>query len=174
MPGIFPEELAGGLVVRDEAGVALNPPGVERAYSPPAAFVSSCPITGLPSDCDARIEPRQINAIVSELVALAECFDSTGPWDCSSLKNLCNTFTAWALVNISGIYVGDTPPIDPEPNKLWWESDNGMLFLWYDDGTSQQWVQINGASVFADQESIVGAGAAHSPFQVGIVDCGSY
>jgi hypothetical protein len=29
---------------------------------------------------------------------------------------------------------------------MWWESDSGNLFIWYADGTSSQWVQINGGS----------------------------
>jgi hypothetical protein len=32
------------------------------------------------------------------------------------------------------------PPGSPVPNQLWWESDTGNLFIYYDDGTSSQWV----------------------------------
>jgi hypothetical protein len=95
MPGILPEDVAGGLVIRDAGGVATNPPNVQNAYVPSAAFISTCELTALPTDCTARIEARQINAIVSELIALAECFDANGPWDCNSLTNLCAAFTVW-------------------------------------------------------------------------------
>jgi hypothetical protein len=96
MPSIFPELTAGGLVIRDASGNPTNPPGVERAYVPAAGFVSSCTITALPSDCTARIEPRQLNGIVSELVSFAECLDPNGPWDCGSSNNLCNAFAVFA------------------------------------------------------------------------------
>lgn len=171
---IFPEEDAGGLVVREEDGDPVSQPEVAKAYVPAPTFDINCDLRALPSNCNARIEPEQINAIVSELVALAECFNASGTWDCNSLQNLCTNFQAWALVNIAGIYVGDTPPPTPAPNKLWWESDSGMLFLWFNDGNTTQWVQINGASVFADQVSIVGAGAQFNPFAVGTIDCGVY
>lgn len=106
MSGIFPEIIAGGLVIRDASGNPTNPPGVQNAYVPAPAFISNCELTALPSDCTARIEPRQVNAIVSELVALAECFDADGPWDCFSLGNLCNSFKTYAnsvQVQIDGL-----------------------------------------------------------------------
>jgi len=40
--------------------------------------------------------------------------------------------------------IADTPPPDVLPGKMHWESDTGNLFIWYDDGDSAQWVQING------------------------------
>src|SRR6185503_9616081 len=124
------ELTAGGLVVRDQAGNPVAAPGVERAYQPLAAFLATCDITALPSDCTARIEPRQLNAIVSELISFAECMDPNGPWDCSSLKNLCAAFTAFknSLTINEFLIVADTPPAGALPNTLWWESDTGILF----------------------------------------------
>ena len=37
----------------------------------------------------------------------------------------------------------DTPPINPNSGDLWWDSDNGNLYVYYDDGTSQQWVSAS-------------------------------
>ena len=37
-------------------------------------------------------------------------------------------------------YIGDTPPASPVAGQLWWESDSGNLFIWYSDGSSDQWV----------------------------------
>lgn len=45
--------------------------------------------------------------------------------------------TAWtSLGYVSGgasVEVGDTPPVAPEANTLWWESDTGTLFIYYDN-----------------------------------------
>jgi hypothetical protein len=99
MTSIFPDSAsAGALVIRDVDGNPTNPAGVHNAHVPAKEFVITCPPTALPSDCTARIEPRQINAIVSELLAFAECLDADGPWDCNSLTNLCAAFTAWSAV----------------------------------------------------------------------------
>lgn len=43
------------------------------------------------------------------------------------------------------LVVADSAPGSPTPNKtLWWESDTGNFYLWFDDGNSKQWVQISG------------------------------
>jgi hypothetical protein len=39
-----------------------------------------------------------------------------------------------------GIYFGDLPPADPLAWAGWYDTTIGATFLWYDDGTSQQWV----------------------------------
>lgn len=176
MPSIFPELAAGGLVIRTQAGAPTGAV-VERAYVPPAAFAANCDLTALPSDCTARFEPKQLNAIVSELVSFAECMDPNGPWDCSSLQNLCAAFNAWkATVLQSGVIIADTPPTAQYSGQLWWESDTGALYIWYDDGNSQQWVQVSGtgAKAVMDGISIVGQGTAADPHRVGLVDCGAY
>lgn len=43
----------------------------------------------------------------------------------------------------SALYVGDDPPTTPGSGQLWYESDTGNTFVYYDDGNTKQWVQIN-------------------------------
>jgi hypothetical protein len=38
--------------------------------------------------------------------------------------------------------VSATAPANPAPNSLWWDTVSGRLFLWYNDGTSLQWVAM--------------------------------
>jgi len=47
--------------------------------------------------------------------------------------------TAWNKVGTLAM-VGTTAPTSPAVGQLWWRSDTGRLMIWYDDGTSQQWV----------------------------------
>jgi hypothetical protein len=49
-------------------------------------------------------------------------------------------------VPVSSVVVADDPPVAPPPTQgmLWYESDSGRLFLYYDDGNSQQWIQVGG------------------------------
>lgn len=174
--GIFPDTVTGGAVVyRDATGAPLNPPGVSNAYPPAPAFTTTCELTALPSDCDARVEPKQINALVSELISFAECLNPTGDWDCNSVQNLCANFNEWVIANLGEIFVGVDPPPSPPPNKLWWETDTGILYIWYNDGSSTQWVQVlAGNTLMFDGVSIVGIGTTSSPYAVGTIDCGSY
>lgn len=39
----------------------------------------------------------------------------------------------------------DTPPPGPTQGQQWFESDTGNTYVYYDDGTSSQWVHVNGA-----------------------------
>jgi hypothetical protein len=38
------------------------------------------------------------------------------------------------------VYVSDTPPTGVADNSLWWESDTGFLYIYYNDGNSTQWI----------------------------------
>jgi hypothetical protein len=40
--------------------------------------------------------------------------------------------------------ISDTPPSNPANGALWYESDSGVLYIWYNDGNSSQWVQVGG------------------------------
>jgi Chaperone of endosialidase len=41
---------------------------------------------------------------------------------------------------VTSVQVGDTAPANAPDNSLWFETDSGLLFLKYNDGTSSQWV----------------------------------
>jgi hypothetical protein len=40
------------------------------------------------------------------------------------------------------VTVSDNPPSTPVPNQLWWDSSNGFLYIYYNDGNSTQWVSV--------------------------------
>lgn len=42
-----------------------------------------------------------------------------------------------------GAVLGDTPPVQPyaQSGTIWFDTSSGKLYIYYDDGTSQQWVQ---------------------------------
>jgi hypothetical protein len=42
--------------------------------------------------------------------------------------------------------ISDTPPAGATPGQLWWESDTGYLYAWYNDGSSSQWVMVSPGS----------------------------
>jgi hypothetical protein len=51
-------------------------------------------------------------------------------------------YVKWLFENSSGlVFIGPNPPPDPQPGKLWWRNDpDGVLYIYYDDGASEQWV----------------------------------
>lgn len=172
---IFPDlESAGAKVYRNADGTCLLPiDEIHNASCPPSTYTSTCEITALPSNCDARIEARQVNAIVSELINFAACMDPHGVWDCNSLGNLCAAFTEWMVAGLSGVIISDTPPGTARDNQMWWETDTGNMFINFNDGSGNQWVQVAGVPVM-DKLTIVGLGTPLRPYQVGVIDCGVY
>lgn len=46
--------------------------------------------------------------------------------------------------NSAGVYAGPYPPGNPPDNKLWFNTQLGKLFIWFDDGDSEQWVDLSG------------------------------
>jgi hypothetical protein len=49
---------------------------------------------------------------------------------------------AWSLIEASGarVTISDTPPANPKIGDMWFEADSGFMFVFYNDGTSSQWV----------------------------------
>ena len=75
--------------------------------------------------------------------------------------------TVWVPVGVAGssIALSDTPPASPTAGLLWWNSTYGQLFIWYDDGTSQQWVpatpvpSLAGMSTLYSEQVLTAPGA---------------
>ena len=47
-----------------------------------------------------------------------------------------------------GVSIGDAPPASPLAGQMWWESDSGSLYIYYEDANSKQWVQVNGSNAY--------------------------
>lgn len=46
-----------------------------------------------------------------------------------------------------GLTISATAPSAPEVGALWWDSDNGAMYVYYDDGNTEQWVAASGGQV---------------------------
>lgn len=47
---------------------------------------------------------------------------------------------AWQVLSASGMWRGDTPPVDVARYPQWYNTNTSTLYVWYDDGDSAQWV----------------------------------
>ncbi len=89
MPGIFPDQSKGGLIVRNPTtGLPITQPNVYNAAVPPLPFGLTCDLTAMPEDCNVRPSNSQINAIVSEIINFFTGLSPERGWDCTSLENL--------------------------------------------------------------------------------------
>lgn len=43
----------------------------------------------------------------------------------------------------SSTKISSTPPTSPRPGNLWFNSIDGKLYIYYDDGDSSQWIPSN-------------------------------
>ena len=50
--------------------------------------------------------------------------------------------TSWGSIG-GGATISDSAPSNPQPGDLWWKSDEGQMYVYYNDGTSNQWVVAN-------------------------------
>lgn len=78
-------------------------------------------------------------------------------------------------------FISDTPPTDPDDGALWWESDTGVLYIYYNDGSSKQWVgiqsQSNIAAVLFTAQSLTAAQQLQARNNIGAydhVECGLF
>ena len=64
----------------------------------------------------------------------------SGVW--GALDAVNREYVQELFANASGlVFIGPDPPDDPLPGKLWWRNDpDGDLYIYYDDGSSEQWV----------------------------------
>ena len=63
-------------------------------------------------------------------------------------SNLTGVLTAHqSLIGKANVTIGDNPPgIGTASGDLWWESDTAKGHIYYDDGSSAQWVEFNPSS----------------------------
>lgn len=47
------------------------------------------------------------------------------------------------VVSVAKATINDSAPSSPQHGQLWWNSFDGNLYIYYNDGSSSQWVQIN-------------------------------
>jgi len=74
---------------------------------------------------------------------------TSAPLDGQSLV-WSSTTSKWRPVTVSGgtgggsslVPTQDTAPVGPADGQLWYDTDSGTLFVYYDDGSTAQWVQV--------------------------------
>jgi hypothetical protein len=55
--------------------------------------------------------------------------------------------TVWNRIDTTTSFINsDTPPPNPNPGTLWYDTANLELFVYYDDGNSQQWIAVAGGT----------------------------
>lgn len=88
--------------------------------------------------------------------------------------------TKWTALGGGGAGVGltisDTAPATPTVGELWFDPNNLQTYLWFDDGSSAQWIpivnQVGGVTLSEVNDAIAMAFAQPQPVQVGFLFSG--
>jgi hypothetical protein len=67
--------------------------------------------------------------------------------------NWGNHATAGYLTSAPAVTISDSSPLTPTQGDLWWQSDTGVLKIYYNDGTSVQWVDATPAAGYTLPEA---------------------
>ena len=128
---------------------AATQPGLFFADSTGATLfkVGPCTVGTVAPNTGATGAPGQLGNTVGELwLDTSSTFDSPGPklkvWDGTQWIN-CMPYT------YANTIVSDTEPVigNHLDGTLWWDSDSGLMYVLYNDGSSRQWVQVSSNTV---------------------------
>jgi Collagen triple helix repeat (20 copies) len=169
--GDAPED--GSYYVRKNAGwVVSPPPGISQADADVRFVnVTGDTLTGplvLPGNPSAALQaaPKQyVDAADTALAATdavlaGKVLPPGGAINQILAKTAATDFAvAWVTASGGGgggaaTSIGDTPPVSPVAGQLWWESDSGILYIYFNDGDTSQWVQASagpGATNYPDR-----------------------
>lgn len=100
---------------------------------------------GVPVDVpamEAAITTAQADATAA-LAAAAAAQESADDAPYLTPSYQLNPTEVLAITSTATPYIGVDPPSDPIANPLWWNSEEGRLKVYYNDGTSSQWVDAS-------------------------------
>jgi plastocyanin len=85
-------------------------------------------------------ELRLFDGDVTGGVSIARS-DQTVALDLSNIDDQVFKDKATQAGIVGGASIDTEPPAEPQFGQLWFDTDNGILYVYYNDGTSDQWVQ---------------------------------
>jgi hypothetical protein len=78
-----------------------------------------------------------------------------------------STQTKWKITRTAASVASDTAPTNPQVGQLWFDTDTGELYVYYNDGSSSQWVEVGSFADFAvlDEDDMASNSATSVPTQ---------
>jgi len=120
---------------------AIGPQGIQGELGPPLVIKGTVPSAGALPPTGNTIGDMWIATDNQHLYI----WDGT-QWDDAGPLGTSTTTTA------------DNPPSNPKDGDMWWESDSGIFWVYYDDGNTSQWVQAGGAAASINQNAVLKTG----------------
>lgn len=57
-----------------------------------------------------------------------------------------STVGAWQIINVGAVTMSETAPTSPYEGQLWLDETSGQMYVYYNDGTSSQWIAAVGGN----------------------------
>lgn len=85
------------------------------------------------------------NASVNNILSLVSISANGSLGSANQVLTSDGTTVYWANSGGGGAKttMSNTAPTSPEAGNLWWDTDTGRLYVYYEDGTSSQWVDAS-------------------------------
>jgi hypothetical protein len=128
---------------------ANNPPLVAGAANPGVSLLYSRGDHVHPND-SSKVDVATIGETIDDRVAALLIAGTNITLTYNDPANTLKIDAAGGGGGGASVTISDNPPGSPTAGNLWWESDSGNLYIYYNDGNSSQWVlvtpQTNAAS----------------------------
>ena len=86
----------------------------------------------------ARVFSTQTNYVLGDhVVQVGTMYRALGPITPGAFD-----VTKWQIAG-GAVSMGDTPPANPQQGNLWFDGVGAQLYIWFGDGSSNQWVIAN-------------------------------
>jgi len=135
-PGAVPSSLVSGQIAINEAD------GKIFWRDATSGTVYSATINGLDATLAAKVSQTGANG-AANLPAGTTAQRPTGAAGQLRYNSTTGKFegfgSAWGNIG-GGASISDTPPSNPGAGDLWWNSADGILYVYYNDGNTSQWV----------------------------------
>jgi hypothetical protein len=126
-PAVNTNSTQPGLFFADETGAALFKVG-------PCAISDTAPNS-------TATTPGQLGNAVGE-TWLDTSITPTQPGPCLKIWDGTKWVYSMPFVFAGALMSATTPPLSLPYGTLWWNTNTGLLYILYNDGTTSQWVQI--------------------------------
>ena len=150
------------------AKVSAVPDGSDTAQTQPSDWNANHVITGTVDYSEISGKPAtfppathghpqsDITNLVTDLAAKAPLAspaftgNPTAPTPTAGDADTSIATTAFVVSAIAAggggasVTISDTAPVAPAAGAIWWESDTGRQFIYYNDANSSQWVEVTG------------------------------
>ena len=67
-----------------------------------------------------------------------------------------DTVGAWQSRSGALVIMSETAPSNPAIGQLWFDESEGKMYVYYDDGTSEQWVAAVGGNYVINTDGLAG------------------